>query len=217
MSSSISINQENLCVNVEKVYDWIIEESTGSTTVPVATMPLALPVDSTDVVADCILTDATGAPFPINSEVSVTEVAPREDRQFEIDGALVTLQRVTFSKVLYVVLKVSGVDPETGTPFIITSLPRPFNFVESEFLCAPAGTSLIVRISNFTCLTTINRNETGAITGFGLRIFVCQSIKTFAPATIRLSADFCNPRELLTEQCANPIMPPQCPTIFPGA
>lgn len=216
MNPSISINRENLCVNAEKVYDWVIQESTGSTTVPLSRLPIPLPADATNVAATCILTDSTGVPLPVNTEVNVTEAAPREDRQFNVNGALVTLQRVTFSKILYVVLEITGVDPATGSQFLITTAPSPFHFIESEFLCAPEGTSLVIRISNFACLTIINRNETGAITGFGLEIFVCQSIQTIAPVTIELNAGFCSPRDLLIEHCANPIIPPQCPRVFPG-
>lgn len=214
-SEPISINQESLCVNINKVYDWVIEESSGSTTIAVDDLPIEIPADATNVVARCILTDSEGTPLPPNTEIEVTEVAPREDRQFDVNGIIVTLKRVIFSKVVYVVLEVSGVDPETGTLFQITSDPVPFTFLETENLCAPAGTNLVVRISNFTCLSVINRNIDGEITRFGIDISVCQSIQAVAPATIEFTANFCSPRDQLTDQCANPIMPPQCPAIFP--
>jgi hypothetical protein len=205
-----------MCINAEKVYDWVVQGSTGSTTVPVASLPVALPAGATNVVVNCTLTDSTGIPLPINTAVNAPEVAPREDRQFRVDGVIITLQQVTFTKVLYVVLEVSGVNPATGTQFLITSAPIPFTFMETEFLCAPAGTSLLVRISNFSCLPIINRDTDGAITGFGLQILVCQSIQIMAPVTIELNAAFCSPRSLLAEQCANPVMPAQCPGLFPA-
>ncbi len=206
-----------LCINTEKVYDWIIEESTGSTSVPVGTLPVPLPANAANVQVGCMLTDATGAPFPVNGEVLVTETAPREDHQFEIDGGTVTLQRITFTKTLYAVLQVTGTDPATGMQFSIASTPRPFNFIKMVFLCAPVGTSLVVRVSNFSCLTTINRNTEGEITGFGLVIFVCQSVQTVAPVTIEISANLCRPRDQISEQCPDPRIPPQCPNVFPRA
>ncbi len=208
--------QETLCINVEKVYDWILEEAAGSTTIPIARLPIPLPAGATNVEVDCTLTSADGTPLPINAKLDVTEVSPRKERQFEVNGTLVTLQRVTFTKTLYVVLEISGVDPTTGEQFLITSNPAPFTFIETAFLCAPPGTSLVVRISDFACLTVINRDETEAITGFGLSISICQSIQIVSPATIELSADFCAPREILSEKCATPTIPAQCPAVFPG-
>ena len=59
-SEPISINQESLCVNINKVYDWVIEESSGSTTIAVGNLPIEIPADATNVVARCILTDSEG-------------------------------------------------------------------------------------------------------------------------------------------------------------
>ncbi len=209
--------RESLCVNAEKVYDWVIEEGTGSTTLLASRLPVAIPADATNVQVKCILTDENGIPLPINTQIDVTEVAPREDRQFDLDGTIVTLQRVLFTKKIYIVLEISGVDSATGSQFFITSDPfPPFNFTETEYLCAPPGTTLIVRISDFSCQTVVNRTETDAISGFGVSIFICQSIQVVAPVTIELSANFCVPRETLSEHCGNPRIPPQCPIIFPG-
>lgn len=210
------ILQEVLCVNTEKVYDWILGDSTGSTTIPVGDLPVTIPADAVNVNVRCFLTDAEGTPLPINTEVAVTETAPRQDRQFEVNGSLVMLQRVMFRKTIYVVLEVTGTDPATGTMFLITSDPVSFNFMEMAFLCAPVGTSLVVRISDFSCLAVINTDDTGDILSFGTQIFVCQSIQTIAPVTLELTADLCMPREAIVEQCPAPVIPPQCPTIFPG-
>ncbi len=168
--------QEALCINAEKVYDWIIEESTGSTGIPVASLPVPLPAGATNVQTSCFLSDVNGVPLPLNTQIDVTETTPREDRQFQVNGVTVTLQRVTYTKTLYAVIRITGVDPETGTPFQITSDPATFRFIETAFLCAPPGTSLVVRISDFGCLAVVMRDGTDAITGFGLTIFVCQSI-----------------------------------------
>ncbi len=212
---SKSLRQNTLCINVEKVYDWIIEESSGSTSIPVGNLPVSLPANATDVEVTCYLSNETGAPLPLNSEVVVTETAPREDRQFEVDGVQVTLQRVTFTKTLFAVIKVSGVDPDTGGQFLITSNPAPFTFIETAYLCAPPGTLLNVRISDFGCLTVIRRGTNDAIIAFGLSIFVCQSIQTFAPVTIEVASEFCMPRDTLAEPCLAPMIPSQCPVVFP--
>ncbi|NMA96263.1 MAG: hypothetical protein GX974_09520 [Clostridiales bacterium] len=218
MSAKVEqIEQEALCINTEKVYDWILGESTGSTTILAESLPVQLPADAIDVAVECKLTDAEGTPIPMNAKLSVTEVGPRQDRQFEIDDNLITLQRVIFRKTLFCTIVVTGVDSATGTPFSITSNPVSLNFIETAYLCAPTGTMLSVRLTDFNSLTTINRNETGSIIDFGVQVFVCQSIQTVAPVTAQMTAGFCMPREPLTEQCGNVAIPPQCPIIFPGS
>lgn len=216
--------QELLCINTEKVYDWILEEATVSRTLAIGDLgTLPVGVDGA-ILCDPLariqitpmLTDATGAPLPLNSEVTVVESLPRIDRQFEVDGALVTLQRVTFTKTVYVVLEISGVNPTTGTPFTFRTPPIPFVVTESAFLCAPAGTTLVVRITDFEAQTIVNCTA-GAFVGLGISIVVCQSIQTVTPVTLELTAEFCAPREALIENCPPPLIPPQCPIVFPGA
>lgn len=214
---------ELLCINTNKVYDWILEEVTVSQTVLAATLALpaaiaavlCLPAALVNITP--IITDADGNPLPPNSEVTVTESIPRVDRQFEVDGALVTLQRVSFTKTVYVVLEISGVTPATGIPFLIRTLPIPFSVNESAFLCAPEGTDLLVRVTDFEAQTIVNCDEAGIFVSIGVSIVVCQSIQTVTPVTLELIAGFCSPREAIFDNCPTPIIPPQCPVIFPGS
>lgn len=205
-----------LCINAEKVYDWILGESTGSTLIDIGDLPTQIPAGAINVEVNCILTDASGTPLPLNIEIDIDEVAPREDRNFEVNGEPVILQRVILSKTIHAVLEIRGVDPATGTQFLITSDPIPFNFIEIAHLCAPVGTSLVVRITDFSGLTVINRDVGDEITGFVLQLFICKSIQTISPVTVEIDAGSTMPREVLAEQCINPAIPPQCPTIFPG-
>ena len=214
---------ELLCINTNKVYDWILEEATASQTILAATLALpaaiaaVLCLPTALVKITPILTDVNGIPLPPNSEVTVTELQPRVDRQFEVDGALVTLQKVSFSKIVYVVLEISGVIPATGVPFLVQTLPLPFTVNESAFLCAPAGTQLLVSISDFEAQTVLNCDAEGVFVSIGLSIVVCQSIQTVSPVTLELTASFCSPREPLFENCPRPTIPPQCPVVFPGS
>ncbi|HLS54330.1 MAG TPA: hypothetical protein VK031_10165, partial [Tissierellaceae bacterium] len=201
--------------NVDKVYDWIVEESTGTATIPIGEFPITIPVDATNVKVKCMLTDELGNPIPINSELDVMETSARQDHRLKVGGMSVTLQRVSFTKTLYAVLEVRGVDPATGNQFLVTSDAIPFNFFETALLCAPAGTNLLVKISNFDCLTFVTRNEAGEITDFGLNISICQSIQTVAPVTVEMEANLCNPRREIIEHCATPGLPGDCSAIFP--
>lgn len=213
---------ELLCISTNKVYDWILEETEVTQTVLAAT--LALPTAIAAVLClpaalikiTPIITDSAGNPLPLNSEVEVTETGPRVDRQFEVDGALVTLQRVSFTKTVYVVLEISGVIPATGIPFLVRTPVIPFAINESAYLCAPAGTDLIVRVSDLEAQTVVNCDAAGVFVSIGLSVYICQSIQTITPVTLELTAGFCSPREPLFDGCSTPTIPPQCPVVFPG-
>lgn len=210
--------QELLCINAEKVYDWVIlQEDLNQTVLPAAIG--VLPINPCDpavsgLTATCYLVDPiTGNPLPPNAEIPVTEVGEREDRQFVINGALVTLQRVSFVKTLNVVIEFSGFNGTT--PFVMTSDEITVDIPESVFLCAPEGTRLIVRVSDVDCSVSVNC-VAGALESVDLFLNVCQSVQSVADVTLELVADFCQPRDILVEQCPTPSIPPQCPAVFPG-
>lgn len=207
--------EQNLNINTEKIYDWIVGDSNGTINIPVEDLPIALPAGATNVEATCFLTNEDGDPLTLNSTIDIEEIMPRVDRQLDNNGDIVTLQRVRFRKTLYAVLEVTAVDPTTGAQLLITSDPVQFNFVETAFLCAPEGTTISVRLSDFSCLAIINEDD-DTITDFDLQIFVCQSIQAIAPVSVKITADPAMPREELVEPCGAPISPPQCNTVFPG-
>lgn len=211
------IQPELLCVNTDKVYDWVISQTNINPTFTAAEIG-ALPVDPCDaavsnLTTECFITDAAGVPLTLNSIIPITETADREDRNFVIDGTEVVLQNVSLQKTLYLVIEFSGLNGTT--PFIERSMPIPIEIPESIFLCAPEGTDLVVRLSSVECGVAINCTGT-ALTSVDVSLNLCQSIQSIANVTVELAADFCVPRDILTEQCPAPIIPPQCPVLFPG-
>ncbi|MFE8695025.1 hypothetical protein ACFYKT_01485 [Cytobacillus sp. FJAT-53684] len=212
-------SQELLCINAEKVYDWVMLQNAINQNVLAASLGLPPgfnPCDPsvTNLITRCYLVDAAGDPLPPNAEIAAVEIGEREDRQFIIHGALVTLQRVTFIKTINVVVEFSGI--AGTTPFFGTSVPITIDIPESVFLCAPDGTRLIVRISNVECSNRVNCTA-GVLTSVDLSLNICQSVQAVADVTLELTADFCQPRDLLAaDQCGSPTIPPQCPVLFPG-
>ncbi|GAA5416427.1 hypothetical protein Pryu01_01462 [Paraliobacillus ryukyuensis] len=218
-SQSLQGAQELLCFNAEKVYDWVILQNTINQNVPAADIGV-LPIDPvspavSNLTTRCYLVDPlTGNPLPPNAEIEVVETADRQDRMFVIDGSQVTLQRVSFEKVINVVIEFSGFDGTT--PFVEISDPIEITIPESVFLCAPEGTRLVVRISDVECSASVN-GTAGELVSVDLTLDLCQSVQAVADVTLELVADFCEPRDnLITEDCPNPIIPPQCPVVFPG-
>jgi len=83
--------QEPICINVDKVFDWIVKEAsfefspTGSITFPGVTATTSL---AGAVVTCNVVPRATNPVVILN----------RENRQFTIDGATVCLQNLTIQK-----------------------------------------------------------------------------------------------------------------------
>ncbi len=202
-----------LCVNVEQVYDWVVQGGCLTTEVPISCQcfETQVPPDVRNPKVKCILTDKYGNPLPLNTKVDATEVCPREDHRYEVEGSTVVLQKVTFQKKLYVKLIVSWTEPECANQVQILSRPIPLTFVETAFLCAPPGTSLVVRVSGFTCQSTVFRDK------IRISVFVCQSIQTVAPVTVEMTTNFCTPRESWVDRCGLPTVPPTCPSVFPNS
>src|SRR5690625_6007694 len=93
------IPQELLCINAEKVYDWVILQATIDNNVLAADLG-PLPIDPcaptvSNLTTNCFLADVNGNPLPLNSEIPVTEVGERQDRDLIIDGAQVRSEEHT--------------------------------------------------------------------------------------------------------------------------
>src|SRR5690625_6253651 len=76
------IPQELLCINAEKVYDWVILQATIDNNVLAADLG-PLPIDPcaptvSNLTTNCFLADVNGNPLPLNSEIPVTEVGDRK-------------------------------------------------------------------------------------------------------------------------------------------
>lgn len=211
------MQRELMCVNAEKVYDWVISQASVNTTVLAADLG-GLPIDPcgaavTNLTTECFLTDVAGNRLTPNDLINITETRDRDNRPFVIDGTDVILQNVSFQKTLYLVIEFSGLNGTT--PFLEQSPPVPVVIPESIYMCAPEGTDLIVRISDVDCSVRLNCTGT-TLTSVDISLNVCQSVQSVANVTVELFTDFCSPRDILTEQCQAPIIPPQCPVLFPG-
>ncbi|MFB5660858.1 hypothetical protein [Alteribacillus sp. HJP-4] len=212
------VGPELLCINAEKVYDWVILQADVSQNVsaedigPLAVDPCGPAVSNLS--ADCFLIDPiTGDPLPENAEIPVSEIGERQSRKFAIDRSKVKLQKVTFLKTLTVVVEFSGLDGTT--PFVEQSAPIEIEIPESIFLCAPDGTRLLVRLTDVECSVRVNCTN-GVLASVDIVLSLCQSVQTVADVTLELKADFCQPRDILVDQCPSPAIPPQCPALFPG-
>ncbi|ACA41890.1 hypothetical protein ACE1MS_21070 [Lysinibacillus sp. fkY74-1] len=200
--------QELICINVDKVYDWIVKEMsfdispTGAITFPGVTAA----TDLTGAIVTCRVIPAATNPIVILN---------RENRQFSIDGSTVCLQHLNIQKnfILTIVVTLPN-----GTMF--TSAEIPVSRCEQVTLCAPKGTDVEILYTDldcFVCTTGTLTAAAGAITFSALTITVavCQSIQSTFPVTVEFLATFCEPRADLPFTCPTAVRPQQCPVIFP--
>ncbi|WP_404453348.1 hypothetical protein LG329_03385 [Virgibacillus necropolis] len=199
--------QELLCINTEKVYDWIINDADFN--VALADVTVTVPAGTVCEDIATVTCDVTGA--------TATEIGERTDLPFIIDGAEVTLQQVTISKTFDVTITVTLLD---GTP--VTSEVQTFTRLEQVTLCAPEGTAIEVEYTTNSCFVTsfncvVPADGSISLTGLSVSLILCQSIQSTFPVTLELVAEFCQPRDLLpVGPCPAPTIPPQCPVLFPS-
>lgn len=210
--------KELLCINTEKVYDWIVNEATFDLSLPDLDLPLN-PVTGTQLECDDIDLDT------VTCEVSPAEVDPvvildREDQEFIVDGEEVTLQivniRKNFEVTVYVNLQaeLGGSRVEVGT--------ADFTRCEQVILCAPAGTDVDVTYTDLDCFVCTAACDTGTTTDVDeldvtVTVRLCQSIQSTYEVTLEIEADFCQPRDILPfPPCPTPTIPAQCPVVFPN-
>ncbi|KXH78576.1 hypothetical protein [Sporosarcina sp. HYO08] len=207
--------RELICINVDKVYDWIVKEKSFdiSPTEAIAFPALHSDTSLANAVVTCEVTPAAMDPVVILN---------REDREFCIDGKKVCLQQLTIQKnfTLTVIVTVAG-----GT---LRSVGIPVSRCEQVTLCAPEGTDVEVTYTDLDCFVC----STGALefvagtpnvtpnsirfTDLNISVSTCQSIQSTFPVTVEFSANFCEPREdFPTAACPAPTHPKQCPAIFP--
>lgn len=201
--------REVICMNVEKVYDWVVKDMSFELT---PTSPITFP----GLTAGTSLEGATVTCQVVPSTTNPVVVLNRENRNFTIDGTSVCLQQLTLQKNFTVIICVTLI---TGTTF--TSEPFNISRCEHVVMCAPKGTNVDVTYTDLDCFIcstgTLTNNGDGTITftNLSLSIAVCQSIQSTFPVTVEFLADYCEPRADLPFTCPPVGRPHNCSLIFP--
>ncbi|WP_174615522.1 hypothetical protein [Virgibacillus ihumii] len=216
-AKNLTGGQELLCINTEKVYDWVINEATfdlalGDLVLPVG--PDGTQLECGDIVLDSVSCSVAPA------EVDPIVILSRTDQQFVIDGAQVTLQLVNIQKNFEVTV-FANVIPELGGGTVEIG-SADFTRCEQVVLCAPEGTDIDVSYTDLECFVCTATCDPGTTTeadelDVTVTVRLCQSIQSTFEVTLELVADFCEPREELPiPPCPAPTIPPQCPVVFPN-
>ncbi|WP_186673267.1 hypothetical protein [Sporosarcina sp. BP05] len=204
--------KELICINVDKVYDWIVKENSFdiSPTGPITFNPAALmPTGAiSGAMVTCEVNPAASNPIVI---------LHRENRPFCIDGKTVLLQQLGIQKNFDVSIIVTLAN---GT--IMTSANIPVTRCEQVILCAPEGTNVEVTYTDLDCFVCSTGTLTGGgaegtmtFSGLSISVSTCQSIQSTFPVTVEFLADYCEPRDDLPTVCPAPMRPKQCSVVFP--
>ncbi|RFA32227.1 hypothetical protein CAI16_18700 [Virgibacillus dokdonensis] len=208
--------QELLCINTEKVYDWILNESIFDLNLNA----LELPPDPQGTPYTCADIDLDGVTCSVEpAAVDPIVILDRTDQHLVIDGTEVTLQLVNIRKTFDVTVY-ANLSPALGGGQIEIATVQ-FSRCEQVILCAPEGTDIDVEYTDFECyICTANCDITTTPNELNVTatIRLCQSIQSTYEVTLEIMADFCEPREMLpVPSCPSPTKPPQCPVVFPTA
>lgn len=208
VQEKISDERELICINVDKVYDWIVKENSFDI---FPTGPIAFP----GVTTGTVLTNATVECEVVPAAENPIEILNRENRQLCVDGMDVCLQQLTIRKNFSVTLVVTTT---AGTIFRSSLIPASRN--EMVTLCAPEGTDVEITYTELDCFlsstgTLIAGTDTITFSAPVISVSTCQSIQSTYPVTVELFTEFCQPREDFIAGCAPPVHPPQCPSLFP--
>ncbi|ABO66919.1 MULTISPECIES: hypothetical protein [Geobacillus] len=193
------------CIQVCKVYDW-------------TTHVVQLAQDITFTFPEGALADITIS--QVNCAVTMLECAEdvRRDIECTVGNQLVTLQAVTLSKTIQIVLEVTGTNTD-GAQVTVLSNPALITTTEEVILCAPEGTTVCCNATQ----NAFNNCRVGSFTQNGdsitanVSVRICQSIVVTYEVILEVAARFCQPRPeiICEEECPVDVFPPQCPAVFP--
>lgn len=209
--------RERICINVDKVYDWIVKEKSfdiNLTDIDIDFPGLPEDADLTRARFEC---EVTPTDFGIDGVAPVV-ILSREDRKFCIDGKTVELQQLNIQKNFIVTLSVTLANGVT----YVSNDRIPATRCEHVVLCAPEETEVEVTytaLDCFICSYSLDSPARSAgviyFDSISISVNTCQSIQSTFPVTVEFLADFCDPREDLPTACPAPGRPKQCPHVFP--
>ena len=201
--------QELICINVEKVYDWVVKDMSFEFN---PTSPISFP----GLPADASVAGASVTCQVVPNANNPVVIMNRENRTFTIDGTSVCLQQLTVQKNFTVTICITLTN---GTMYTSTSFD--ISRCEHVVMCAPKGTNVDVTYTDLDCFVcstgTLTNNANGTVTfeNLSLSVAVCQSIQSTFPVTVEFLADYCDPRADLPIACPPASRPNNCSVVFP--
>jgi len=211
--------RELICINVDKVYDWVTKEMNFEHAVSPYEKIEFYPKDS---VPNGEIKGATVTCDVSPDDYCPVEILGRDDRPVSIDGRNILLQQLHIRKNFEIRICLTLAD---GT--VLRSEAIKVSRCERVTLCAPEGTNVEVTYTDLDCFVCTTGHIYGDSTGsdrgtikfknLTITVSTCQSIQSTFPVTVEFLADYCDPRADLPFACPGPVRPHHCSTIFPDS
>lgn len=155
----------------------------------------------------CFLSDENGRELDpyLPKSISCTELttANARPKQWSVlpNGTTIDLQRVDILITGYVTIVL-----DNGLRHI-----EPFSVTKQILLCAPEGTQITCRLTDFHCSSqAVNAN--GMFQGLLIAIDLCLSVQSIHDIVVTMESQFCKPRkDILLSKCFLPDQQPSIP------
>lgn len=203
----------NECINVQKIYDWVLINADEIKTIPI-------PEENLDLINAAL--DA-GAQLQVTGEITlpegvVTSIVSIVRRFVVIDGVEVEVGCAQILKT--VTIDITVTDVSTAEPTVVTTFTATTQLIERAGICFPqpfTADNVTIHVRSATALTLSDVPIDG---NFLFEVVVCQDLQVETQVKLEVLARFCEPRDNTIVCgtgiiCEPPTFPPQCPQIFP--
>jgi len=203
----------NECINVQKVYDWVMINADEIKTIPIPQVNLDLINTALGIGAQLQVTGAITLPGGI-----VTSIVSIIRRLVEINGVEVEVGCAQILKTVTFTITVT--DISTAIPTIITTFPATTQLIERAGICFPQPFTADNVAIHVRSAMTLSLSDVPIDGNFMFEVVVCQDLQVETQVKLEVLARFCEPRNNTIVCgtgiiCEPPTFPPQCPQIFP--
>ncbi len=226
--------KHNVCINVPKVFDWVVRpielpviSISGTEELeelfPNCPPPTPSPAEdfcsfvvSNNLRAECRVLEDT----IITREVGYSE--ERDKRRRRVDVTLPSGECIKLQRVKVLVKGQLVVDAVNENNMVIcTSQPIEFSTIQTFYLCAPKDTEVETLVTQGECDAEFVC-ELGPTPHAQLDISIsfCLDVAVIDFVKLEVEAAYCKPRDefsLSQTICKTDLFPPQCPQVFPGS
>jgi hypothetical protein len=189
------------CINVTKVYDWVVLTNRDRNKVPI-------PAECFAEIESC--RSGGGVVTATCEEVAGTrrcDVMPGSRPAPGVPGGRIVT--IAFNVRIRIQFFCDGA--------MLCGFEVPVSFVDEVILCFPEGTTVVCNIFDVNCTVLADQMLGNMLL---LEVVMCKDVQVEAQVKLEVQAKFCGPRTTIPidEQpfeCPFPTFPEQCPTFFP--
>jgi hypothetical protein len=203
----------NECINVQKIYDWVLINADEVKTIPIPEEELEAINEALDEGAQLQVTGTITLPAGV-----VTSIVSIVRRFVVIDGVEVEVGCAQILK--NVTIDITVTDVSNATPVEVATFTATTQLIERAGICFPqpfTADNVTIHVRSASALPLSDVPIDG---NFLFEVYVCQDLQVETQVKLEVLARFCEPRDNTIVCgtgliCEPPSFPPQCPQIYP--